>query len=229
MPQGVTSSDELDSGIHITRLPEEIRITGKRYAARDELVRWSRIVATAMPVTDALGTFVALAEAVEAWGLDPGKTRQALSTPRRADVTAMRPALVGLVERTRRRLKSDEAWRSEADLALRAIRWIAQGAALLTDEPALFERIVSTLPSSDVVRSEGFYLRALVHGHQLVLEDVPLAYALRDRAARLVLGRVFAHVVGPDELDAEPTLRHPLALVEATLRGHGLLSRDGLL
>ncbi len=226
---GLTNSDELDPGIHLSRLPEEIRITGKRYASREDFVRWGRNVSANANSSDALGVFVALAEVVETWGLDPRATLQALATPGAVEPTSIRRVLLRLLERTRRRLQVDAAWRSDTDLALRAVRWIAKAAERLTLEPSLLERVLFTPPSAAEARSEAFYLRAIVHGHQLVLEDAPLAPALRDRAVRLVLGRAFLFVVGPDELQEEPTLRHPLALVEATLRGHGLLSRDGLL
>ncbi len=229
VPNQVTSSDKLDPGIHIARLPDMILVTQKRYGSRDELIAWSRIVAQAPPSHDTLGIFLALADEVETWGLDPRAATRALSSPRAADPESMRPALFALVERTRRRLNIDAAWRSENDLALRSIRWISQAATLLLAEPSTLEQILATPPSTDEAIAEAFYLRAGAHGHQFVLGDAPLAYALRDRAIRIVLTRAFSRVVGPDEHLDEPALRHPLALVEATLRGHGLLSRGALL
>ena len=61
---------------------------------------------------------------------------------------------------------------------------------------------------------------AALHGYKL-FGYVPLTLALRDRAVRLIVARalpdVFARVGATD-----PACAHPLALVEAILRGHGL-------
>jgi lysine-N-methylase len=229
VPEDVLTSDKLDEGIHIERLPDQIQITQKRYGARDDYVAWSRIVASAPPPSDIVGAFLALAEAVETWGLDPGAALRALSAPHTTDPAAMRPALFALAERARQRLNIDGSWRSPSDLALRSIRWILDAATLLSGEPAELARILATPPSSDEGTSEAFYLRAGAYGHHFVLGVAPLAHALRDRAVRLVLTRTIRTVVGPDEQQQEPVLRHPLALIEATLRGHGLLVRGTLL
>jgi hypothetical protein len=229
VPNQVTISDKLDKGIHIARLPDMILITRKRYASRDELIVWSRIVASAPAPNDTLGTFLALADEVETWGLDPTAASRALSSPRSADPESMRPALVALLERSRRRLTVNAAWRSENDLALHAIRWISNAAQYLLADPVALERLITTPPSAAEAKDEAFYLRAGAHGHQFVLSDAPLAHALRDRAVRILIARVFPVVVGPDEQPSDPALRHPLALVEATLRAHGLLLRGALL
>lgn len=229
VPQGLTTSDELDPGIHIIRLPEMIPITTKRYGSRDELAVWSRIVAASTPPANTLEAFLALADAVETWGFDPQMAVQVMSAPRPADPDTMRPVLFALLERARRRSNMDGAWRSESDLALRALRWITKTVEYLTSEPSVLERILSTSATTTEANAEAFYFRAVVHGHQLVVDDAPIAQALRDRALRLVLARAFPHIVQPDEQAEEPTLRYPLALVEATLRGHGLLSRNNLL
>jgi len=229
VPDQMTSSDKLDPGVHVARLPDMILITQKRYGSRDELIAWSKLVAQAPPPSDTLGTFLALADEVQTWGLDLGAAARALLSPRTADPESMRPALFALVERSRRRLHIDDAWRSENDLALRSVRWISNAAALLLAEPTVLARILHTSPSAADAQAEAFYLRAGAHGHQFVLSDAPLAQALRDRAVRIVLARTMSLIVGPDERQTEPALRHPLALVEATLRGHGLLSRGSLL
>jgi len=50
------------------------------------------------------------------------------------------------------------------------------------------------------------------------VNGLPLASALRDRAVRIVLARAL-----PGSIPArEPWRAHPLALVEAVMRGHGL-------
>jgi lysine-N-methylase len=65
-------------------------------------------------------------------------------------------------------------------------------------------------------------VRAVLHGHQLVGAR-PVSVALVDRAVRLLVARALDHILREapaDELDSAAA--HPLALVEATLRGHGL-------
>lgn len=224
VPNRVRSSDELDPGIHITSLPETIALTRKRRASRDELVRWSRIVAMSPAPPDVPGTFLALAEAVEGWGLDLHAAGVAMSSPRPVDPHALRPAWMALAERTQMRLKIDGAWRSDHDLAFRAIGWIHRAVTFVLTNPD-DEQLFQTANH----RSEAFYLQAGAHGHHFVLGDAPLAQALRDRATRIILARAVARVVSSDELRDEPALRHPLALVEATLRGHGLLVQGVLL
>ena len=224
-----TTTNELDEGVHIARLPEMILVTAKRYCTRRDLVAWSRVVALSPPPIDTVGVFIALAAEVEAWGLDTQAAERALSAPRPADPDAMRSSLFTLVERARRRMNIDATWRSDSDLARRAVRWIHDAATALVEDPAALPAILAAPAFAIDSVSEAFYLRAGAYGHQFVLGDAPLSLALRDRAARLVLARALPLVVHSDERASEAVLRYPLALVEATLRGHGLLSRDGLL
>lgn len=229
VPNDVHTSGELDPGIHITLLPEQILITKKRYASRHELVAWSRVVAQAPSPTDVLGTFLALAAEIEAWGLSTEAAKQALAAPRAADPGSMRPALFALAERVQRRLKIDATWRTEKDLAFQSMHWICQAATLLASEQGALERILDMHPEPEDALAEAFYLRAGAHGHHFVLGPAPLVHALRDRAVRLVLARAVRRLVGPDEREQEPAAQHPLALVEATLRGYGLLHQGALL
>jgi lysine-N-methylase len=70
--------------------------------------------------------------------------------------------------------------------------------------------------------AEALYARAVLHGHQLAGEW-PVSIALRDRAVRLLVARALDRLLEqtPSEPHDSATL-HPLALVEAMLRGHGL-------
>jgi lysine-N-methylase len=110
-----------------------------------------------------------------------------------------------------------------------ASAWIAEAAQALLS-PAVLE---AALRAADPARggllpgelqadpdADAFYLRAVLHGHQLVAE-APLAMALRDRAIRILLGRSLGAVLA--RLAPEDAARdHPLTLVEAMMRGHGL-------
>ena len=68
-----------------------------------------------------------------------------------------------------------------------------------------------------LARDEAFYLRAVLFGHHLAGAQ-PLASALRDRALRCLLARHLR--VPPGE--PKSAQRHPLAAVEALMRGQGM-------
>ena len=146
---------------------------------------------------------------------------------RAADV---RPWVEALRRRAARRVEEDAAWRSERDLARRAVRWIEGAAAILLD-PGACEAAIRGCAEEDRAL-EAFYARALVHGHQLVVsggEGLPLAHALRDRAVRLLVARALPAAIARASSEEpgvapDPAERYPLALVEAMLRGHGLES-----
>ena len=110
-------------------------------------------------------------------------------------------------------------WRSERDLVLRAARWIATAAGALADRETA-AALLAQPPAAP--RSEQFYLAALLHGHRLA-GGRPLAIELHDRAVRIVVARALGHVLaGLRAEERDPAAAHPLALVEAMLRGHGL-------
>ena len=65
-------------------------------------------------------------------------------------------------------------------------------------------------------------MRAALHGHRL-FGELPLSFALRDRATRVLCARALGSVARDlPENERDPAAEHPLALVEAMLRGHGL-------
>jgi lysine-N-methylase len=126
--------------------------------------------------------------------------------------------LESLAARATRRSAEDAQWRSHDDLARQATSWIAEAARALL-EPGAISRFWGGTPAHPA--AEAFFLRASIHGHHL-WGDLPLAVALRDRAARLLVARALPHVIRAEVRD--PAIEHPLALVEAILRGHGLAS-----
>lgn len=77
---------------------------------------------------------------------------------------------------------------------------------------------ITTWPAPRAAAHERVYLRALTFGHRLAVEATPLADALRERAARLVLARAMHDVDAPSATLAA----HPLGALEATLRHRGL-------
>ncbi len=222
VPEGARTSDDLDEGILIVELPEESIVAPGRHAPRADLVRWTRAVAEAPAPHDTLHALFALAVAVETSGLDLDAATRALATPAPLDVELLRPFFVALAKRASRRAHIDATFRAEHDLARRAVVWIEAAARALAEDPALAAHLTISSTDPARARAEAFYLRAGAFAYQLVSIDLPLAHALRDRAARVLLARALPLVTTPDEERDEPALHHPLALVEATLRGHGL-------
>jgi lysine-N-methylase len=160
-----------------------------------------------------------LSACVEKHGLDVGPVTEALTHPLSIDDASLLPWVDALRGRAQRRVRDDAAWRSATDLARRATAWIDEAAASLVD-PAFFAQVLRA--PLGLRRSEAFYLRAVVHGHQLV-GALSIADALRDRAVRVLVARSLRHVVaGVPAGERDTACVHPLALVEAVLRGHGL-------
>lgn len=214
-PRLVTRGD-LDERIDITRLPDRAQVAPGATASRAEVVAWSRRLAAAAPPPDVAAGLFSLAGALEAEGLTVGAIAR-FERPEPLDPAALAPWLAALHGRAARRAREDAAWRSERDLARRATQWIADATLALAEPDLLAALLLSPVRAPD---RERFTLRAALHGHRL-LGALPLSLALRDRAVRLVVARALPAVVdgeGPDD----PACAEPIALVEATLRGHGL-------
>jgi lysine-N-methylase len=133
---------------------------------------------------------------------------------RRPHANELAPWIEALAVRARARVASAGAWRSARDRSRQASSWIAAAAEDLCDPAACAAALEAPLRFR---RDEVFFARAMIHGH-LLAGELPLAAALRDRAVRLILGRALPGALPPDE----PARAHPLALVEAMMRGHGL-------
>ncbi len=233
--EGARTRGDLEEAVLIDVVPERVRVSRASDAARGDLVAWSRAVLEVDPTEasrDVPGSLWALAAAMEAGGLEAGGARRAfdsaLARPLRA--ADVRPWVEALRRRAARRVEEDAAWRSERDLARRAARWIEGAAAILLD-PGACEAAIRGGAEEDRAL-EAFFVRALVHGHQLVVsggEGLPLAHALRDRAVRLLVARALPAAIARASSEepgavSDPAERYPLALVEAMLRGHGLES-----
>jgi lysine-N-methylase len=126
--------------------------------------------------------------------------------------------LAALADKAERRAKAQNTWRSERDLCRRGVSVITAAATLLMD-PEVGSAVM--LGAGALPADELFYLRVALFGHQLI--GYPLSTSLRDRAVAIWIARTFplaADTLYPGE--REPAFRHPLALVEALFRGHGL-------
>lgn len=250
VPEGAVTRGDLDEAVFIAVVPERVRVARDRSAPRSEFVAWSRAaleVASdpSSAESDPAAVLWSLAAEIEASGLEVSAARRAFTSPRGPSAADLTPWMEALRRRAARRVNEDSVWRSHSDLARRAARWVDQSAALLLDPGVGSAALRGDLdarsrggggsaPASREERriSEAFYVRALLHGYQLVDpsgEGPPLALALRDRAVRLLVARAMpeaiARVASEDPNAAyDPAERHPLALVEAMLRGFGLQS-----
>jgi lysine-N-methylase len=210
VPDAARTGADLPAGAHVTVLPALLALTPSVDVPRAAYVRWSQLVASSPSPARPVDALWSLAEAVEQHGLDEAATLAALRSPSSPDVNAVLPWIRALSERASSRVASASAWRSPRDRSLTASREIAAAAASLVDPAALAPALAAPAADAD---AEAFYLRAVIHGHQII-GRLPLAFALRDRAVRLVVARAYAALF--------PDVRRPLTILEAMLRGHGM-------
>jgi lysine-N-methylase len=198
-------------------LPDRSRLTETATVARGDFVSWSDAVRAALPAdgpTDVPSFLWALAAGVEARGLDLGGLDDALCAVRPWAPEGLGAWTAALRARAAAKLAASEAWRSPRDRVRRMAGWIDAAAQALDEDAAG----APTAPAAQALAcDEAFYLRAVLFGHHLAGAP-PVASALRDRALRCLLAR---HVrVPPGE--PESAQRHPLAAVEALMRGQGM-------
>ncbi len=213
----IVDASSLDPRLYVDVLPASIDLSREHACSRSELVAWSRAIEDVAPV-NAVAAMIALSSHVRAGRLDAESARAELlstSVPEGA-LSLLEPRIARL--RARLRVRSEESWRGDADLAARA--FVAMGAAAELAEEALGD-LVGASPRT--AAEEAFYVRVGLYGHHFVTRSLrrPLADTLLDRATRLVLGRALAVVAAMTDL-RDPAFSAPLALVEAVLRGHGL-------
>ena len=208
---------DLDPTVHIARLPETALLRGEERAPTALLRRLMDDLLASPSPPDVPRALWSLADRLERRGLDERASQRFDPAPPAIDPEALRPWIEALHARASRRAAEDEVWRSEADLARITTRAIADTAAALLLPGALAALLASPAPAP---ASEAFSLRATLHGLRLIGE-LPLVQALRDQAVRLLVARAlpatFAALTATDR-----AFQHPLALLEAMLRGHGL-------
>lgn len=216
-PAARTRAD-LGPDARVAMLPDAIAISAASPAPRGTFVAWADAVLAALPEVDggadAIAVLWSLAGAVRAYALDAEAARAAIAAPVAPDEGALRPWIEALCVRTAARVESADAWRAKGDRARLAGHWIDAAARRLRDRDARRALIADASPFG---RDERFYLRALIHGHQLV-GDAPIEVALRDRATRILLSRALPGALP----EGEAARSHPLALVEAMMRGQGV-------
>jgi lysine-N-methylase len=220
VPPGAVTRADLHETLSVRTLPDLVQVTPDRLAPRADFCAWSRRVAAgAATMTDAAASLVSLGAAVASGGLleDPGPS---LAHPDPIARDRVRPWIEALYRQARARARQDVGWRSPRDLARRATGWIAATTEALLDPDTLDALLAAPVPAP---LAEAFYVRAVVHGHELVRRSLPLSLALHDRAVRLLVARAIPALLAASPEEApDPAAAHPLALVEAMLRGHGL-------
>lgn len=212
IPAAARLRSDLDPSVFVASLPARLAITRDASADRAAVRRWSRRLTALSPPADTAKTLWSLAAALDERGLDADPA-PCFHSPPPIDPTEVLPWIDALARRAARRVAEDAVWRSERDLARLASSWIADAAGALLSSGSI------SLPPG-APEGEAFYLRAALHGYKL-FGDLPLTVALRDRAVRLLVARALPDVFALAGA-TDPACAHPLALVEAMLRGHGL-------
>ncbi|MFO0611737.1 MAG: YkgJ family cysteine cluster protein [Polyangiaceae bacterium] len=215
VPDHVATSADLEEGVAIERLPEQLPITARETAPRATYVAWGdRVLARleAEPVEDAARLAWDLAGAIEAQGTDHAWPSAARPTEIAPDLVAER--IAGLGVRATERLRADSTFRGPTDLTRRATACVAASAELLAEREILAAILAG---AGAMAEQERFYLRAVLFGQQLA--SAPLDHGLRDRAVAMWVARAFplaARALYPDT--DEIGFEYPLALVEMLLR-----------
>jgi len=210
---------DLDPAIVVDELPDTVAVDEERSVPVEDYVRWSDAVASAIEgCADVATAAWALGDALGKHGFDVERSLEAIALAPPFDADLALRYIEALGAKAAQRAKAQSVWRSPRDLCRRAVAIVAASATILGDSDVL--AAVAT-GAGAAPADEAFYLRATLFGHQMV--GYPIATALRDRAVAMWIARVFplaADTLHPGE--TEPAFAHPLALVEALLRGHGL-------
>lgn len=216
---------DLDPGARVVTLPEAIAVEARGAeivsTSRASLAPWSSACLDALSAlddaaTDGVAIAWSLAEAISDHGLDADASRVAITSARRPEPAAIAPLLAALAARAKGRVETADAWRGARDRSRLASHYIRDAVEKLLHP----ETLSATLTDPGPFRGdEAFFLRAQIHG-RLFAGGAPMAAMLRDRAARVLLARVL-----PASLpEGDPARAHPIALVEAMMRAHGLAS-----
>lgn len=216
VPESARFGRDLPPGTRVSSLGAEVAITRSLAAPRAAFVAWSKALSARLDgfEGDAPSALWSVASALDDHGLDEGALDRAIAEAKPLDVAELSPWITALADRSRRRLRAAEAWRSERDRSRRASLWIGEAATSLLATVSLGALLRE--PALDP-SAERFYVRAIVFGHQIA-DELPVADGLRDRAVRLVIARALPRFL-PDD---DPSRAIPITLVEAMMRGHGL-------
>jgi lysine-N-methylase len=176
---------------------------------------WFAELAKRPPPPDLAAAYFALGEAIAREGISAAAL-DAFDSAGPIRSAAIGPWLSSASRHLRTWHGTFAAFRSERDLVLRAIGWLAAAAEALL--PALDGETVVVPPIRP--EAEALSFRSDVHGYAF-FGMLPLASALRARAVRALIARTLPAVLSEEDRQ-ESACRDPWTLVEAMFRGHGL-------
>jgi lysine-N-methylase len=198
LPETMRTRGDLDPAVVVDELPPEVEVRPGARAGLAEYLSWSDAALAALSgAPDAALAAWGLADALGEYGLSLDGVHRVFAKSSEIDLDLAGRYLGALAGKAARRARAQSAWRGERDLCRRGVSGIAASAALLADPDVL---------------------SAVVHG-----AGAPPRGAGVYRAVAMWIARVVplaADALWPGEV--EPAFTHPLALVEALMRGHGL-------
>lgn len=202
-------------------LPPRVRLSADRDVARAALDGWSRAV-TDHEGGDVIAALWSLADAVARGDVSADGARVAMTDAPWPDRDVLTPWIEALGARCAARADEDARWRSARDIARCAVAWMTDACVALL-APGALDALLRRGARQPL--DERTYVRASAFGHHWIDDETPLCDAIRDAAVRLLVARAM-HALASRAPD-DPAAAHPLALVEAMLRGHGLASYVG--
>jgi len=203
-------SSLLPSGTSVPMLPDRIAVTSDTVADRAALRAFTSAVLDIVPdEADGVALAWSLARHLEAAKGLCAPDQLELDTPSPEELA---PWLSALHAQLRDKCLH-VGWRSPRDRSRLRSDWLCNAAASLLDAPV----VASTMAAQPTPRDEAFTLRASLWGYQILTPD--LVTGLRDRAIRFLVARR-CHDITPDAV--EPAASHPIAAVEAMMRGQGI-------
>ena len=206
--EGALDARALPDGLSVRVLPAFVVVTSGVFAARSEVVAWSKRALSEDPPEDVVERLLAEAEGLERVATEAGRAAGSTVAETVGDPLTLEGAR--FAERALAAACSGEAWRSPRDRTRIMRRHVADAAARLSRDDLAMQ---SARLSRRWARDEAFYYRASLHGHSFVDPSVPLVDALRRAAVAIVVARHLGETGSFEE--------HPLAPVLAMVRGMG--------
>lgn len=212
VPAGITTRAGLSEQVHVTVLGDTVALSARATASRSAYVAWSRSARDAAPA-DVVAWLWWVADRIAADGALPSPAGEPELDP--AEMVPWVESFARLLDDAAARAR---AWRAEGDLVRGGIEVLREVTAALASDPSLVEVTLSAGAARPL--AEGFYLRAMAHGHTWLAEG-PLDEQLRAVALRVLVARAIARLIDAAVLRS-PAFVEPLATVEALCRGWGL-------
>ena len=205
---------ELAPETHVPRLADPVRMGPDTVAARDFLA-WCDGLRQPTEGEDAAAWCAALAHEVGSNGL----AARSASSQGELRSEELRRELVTLGETVHRFSREHAGWRAPDDLVRRGAAWLGEALGEALARLSSADRLGAGPNASDP-EHERFALRVTLFAGDLA-RGSSVEGRLRELGALLLAARAFP----PEAAVADPAAaRHPLALVCALVRGHGLSS-----